>query len=95
MLTANLIDTSRALEWGLVDGIAESQQLDAEVERVLAALLACGPQVMRSQKRLLNTWDDVPLSEGVKVSIKEFGNAFRGEEPYYFMSEFLTRKRGT
>jgi hypothetical protein len=50
---------------------------------------------MRSQKRLLNTWDDVPLSEGVKVSIKEFGNAFRGEEPYYFMSEFLTRKRGT
>lgn len=73
MLTASIVDSTRAQQWGLVDVVVDESELDSEIESVVASILACGPQVMRSQKRLLNAWDEGSLNENITASIKELG----------------------
>lgn len=92
MLTAEILDSEKALAWGLVDSVAAEQDLDAEVERILAKMLACGSHVLRTQKRLLNAWDDMPLAQSISMSVQAFGESFATGEPTRFMSEFLKKR---
>ena len=41
-------------------------------EEALAPILACGPQVVRSQKAFLRQWDDLPLSAAIDARVKVF-----------------------
>jgi len=93
MLTAENIDAHKALEWGLVDSIAEEGRLDEGVEAMLAPLLLCGPEVLRAQKSLLNAWDELSLSQGVAVSVGTFGRSFANGEPNRLMSEFFENRK--
>ncbi|WP_028217281.1 enoyl-CoA hydratase [Paraburkholderia oxyphila] len=94
LMTAQTIDARRALEWGFVDVVAEGS-LDAEVEQAVADVLSCGPEVMRSQKALLNAWDEISLSAGVELSVDAFGSAFETGEPARYMGEFFARKEAS
>jgi len=91
IMTGQTIDARRALEWGLVDVLAQDT-LDAEVERTLADVLASGPAVLRAQKALLNRWEEIPLSEGIETSVVAFGEAFATGEPARYMQAFIDRK---
>lgn len=53
MLTAEVFDAAVAARIGLVQEVAAESALDAALERVIAALLACGPRAQREIKRLL------------------------------------------
>src|SRR3979409_21938 len=50
IMTAENIDAPTALNWGLVDAVAPEGGLDAAVEALLASILECAPEAMRSQK---------------------------------------------
>ena len=78
---------------GLVDVVAPQGGLDAAVERVVAALLECGPEALRAQKALLRQWEELPLKESVDLSIGVFGRSFLTDEPHRMMQGFLDRKR--
>jgi enoyl-CoA hydratase len=93
VMTAATIDAPTALNWGLVDVVAPEGQLDAEVKKVVAMLLECGPEALRSQKALLKQWEELPLTESVNLSIKVFGQSFLTDEPHRMMQGFLDRKR--
>src|SRR3984957_269821 len=93
VMTAENIDAPTALAWGLVDVVALQGGLDAAVERVVAALLECGPQALRSQKALLRQWEELPLTESVNLSIGVFGRSFLTDEPHRMMQGFIDRKR--
>src|ERR1700719_5189441 len=93
VMTAENIDAPTALSWGLVDVVAPQGGLDAAVERVMAALLECGPQALRSQKALLRQWEELPLTESVNLSIGVFGKSFLTDEPKRLMQAFVDRKR--
>jgi enoyl-CoA hydratase len=93
LMTAETIDAPTALAWGLVDAVAAEGELDLAVEKVIASLLACGPQALRAQKALLRQWEDLPLKESIEVSIGAFGRAFQTDEPKRLMQHFLHRKR--
>src|SRR5436305_8207327 len=69
VMTAENIDAPTALAWGLVDAVADEGALDAEIEHLVQALLECGPEALRSQKALLNQWQELPLKESVELSI--------------------------
>jgi enoyl-CoA hydratase/carnithine racemase len=93
LMTGQTIDAQRALDWGLIDVLAaDGTALDAEVERTVAGLMACGPEVLRAQKELLNAWDEMPLAQGIELSVETFGKAFETGEPASFMNEFIARK---
>jgi enoyl-CoA hydratase/carnithine racemase len=93
IMTAATIDAPTALAWGLVDAVALEGGLDAEVEKVVEALLECGPEALRAQKALLKQWEELPLKESVNLSIGVFGQSFLTDEPRRLMQGFLDRKR--
>jgi enoyl-CoA hydratase len=93
VMTAENIDAPTALAWGLVDAIAPEGGLDAAVERVVAALLECGPEALRAQKALLRQWEELPLKESINLSISVFGRSFLTDEPHRLMQAFIDRRR--
>ena len=93
IMTAATIDASTALHWGLIDAVAEPDQLDAAVEHTLEILLDCAPQALRSQKAMLKQWEDLPLKESIAMSVKVFGEAYLTGEPQRLMQGFINRKR--
>jgi enoyl-CoA hydratase len=93
VMTAENIDASTALAWGLVDKVAKPGELDAVVEDTVKALLECGPEAIRAQKTLLRAWEELPLKESVDLSIGVFGQSFLTGEPQRLMQGFIDRKR--
>jgi len=49
--------------------------------------------VVRQQKKLLRSWEDMPLDQAITESVPEFGVAFATGEPQKIMAEFVNRKR--
>lgn len=92
MLTGATLDAATALSWGLIDIVAATDALDADLEKALEPILQCGPAVIRQQKTLLRAWEDLPLSESIDGSISTFGEAFLTDEPRRYMSEALARR---
>ena len=70
-----------------------SHVISAAVERVVAALLECGPEALRAQKALLRQWEELPLKESVDLSIGVFGQSYLTGEPQRLMLDFVNRKR--
>jgi enoyl-CoA hydratase len=93
VMTAENIDAPTALAWGLIDVVAAEGGLDAAVEKVVAALLECGPEALRAQKALLRQWEELPLKQSVDLSIGVFGQSFLTGEPQRLMQGFLDRKK--
>ena len=93
LLTGELIDAQEALRWGLVERIAPLAGLDTEVDRALEGILASGPQAVRAQKRLNRTYEELPFTEAVALSIDEFERAYATGEPQRLMGDYLARKR--
>lgn len=93
ILTAATIDAATALSWGLVDRVAHDGDLDAAIAETAAAIAACGPEAMRSQKALLRQWEDLPLTESIDLSVGAFGQAYLTGEPQHHMRAFLNRKK--
>jgi enoyl-CoA hydratase len=93
VMTAENIDAATALAWGLVDAVAPEGGLDAEIEKLVEALLKSGPEALRAQKALLRQWEELPLTESVNLSVGVFGRSFLTDEPARLMQEFINRKR--
>jgi enoyl-CoA hydratase len=92
VLTGETIDASTALNWGLVNSVGPLEQLDEEIGKVVNGLLACGDQALRTQKALLRSWEELPLSQALHQSIAAFGKSFTTGEPQEHMQAFLDRR---
>ena len=66
-LTGELIDAARAFEIGLVHELAEADQLDATVDRVIASLLANGPLALAEVKQWFGQLHVGPITETVRA----------------------------
>jgi enoyl-CoA hydratase len=93
IMTAETIDATTALAWGLVDVVAPEDGLDVAIEKLVEALLKAGPEALRAQKALLRQWEELPLTESVNLSIGVFGRTFLTDEPNRLMQAFIDRKR--
>ena len=93
LLTGETIDAEEALRWGLVEKVVPPDELDAGVERWIAALLKGGPRAIRLQKALIRRWEDLPLSEAVEAGIGCFADAYTTDEPARLMRGFIARPR--
>jgi enoyl-CoA hydratase/carnithine racemase len=74
VLTGEPIDAERAWEWGLVETVADD--LDRAVSQVVDSLLAGDPAALRTQKELLQIWEEQPLAASVAASIERFSQAY-------------------
>jgi len=93
LLLGEIIDAEAALRWGLVNRVTAAEALDAEVEKIVAALFAAGPQAVRRQKALMQQWEKLPTDAAIQAGIDAFARAFESEEPRRMLSAFAKRKR--
>jgi enoyl-CoA hydratase/carnithine racemase len=93
VLLGETIDAKTALRWGLVERAVAPDVLDAEVEKIISALLAAGPRALREQKALLRAWEKLPVDAAIGAGIEAFVRAFESDEPRRLLSGFAERKR--
>ena len=82
-----------AEKWGLVERVARPAELDAAVERCVAAILQTGPRAIRLQKKLIREWEDLPMREAIQAGIRSFSEAWNTDEPGRRMREFRAQHR--
>jgi enoyl-CoA hydratase len=75
VLTGEPIDARRAFEWGLVEEVTADVQ--ESTQRLLKSLLAGDRAALAAQKRLIQMWDEAPLTESIARSIELFSDAYR------------------
>lgn len=93
LLLGETVDAATALSWGLVERVVESSTIDAEVGRIVEALMNAGPQAVRRQKELMREWENLPTDRAIAAGIGAFVKAFETDEPKRMLSAFLARKR--
>nr|OQO18194.1 hypothetical protein B0A51_14741 [Rachicladosporium sp. CCFEE 5018] len=95
LMLGEIIGADEAEKWGLVEKVVEDEkQLDHVVADWVGRLVRNGSQAVRSQKRLIRSWEECGVNEGVQTGIEAFGEAFEndGVEPREKMAAFLGRK---
>ena len=93
LLLGETIDAPTAERWGLIERRADAAGLDAEIDRVLASLVAGGRHAVRAQKQLIGAWDGVTLDAAVQHGIDTFAAAFETDEPRTMLGAFVARKK--
>ena len=91
--TGEPISAAEAVACGLIERAVPVNELDAEVDRCIGAILQSGPRAIRLQKSLLREWESLPLAQAIEQGIDVFATAYETDEPRVFMQRFLTRRR--
>lgn len=87
MLSGEVIDGKTAMDWGFVEKLVTPDALDDAVDEAVASILACAPAAVRTQKRLLNSWDTLPMHEAISASMDTFAESYRTGEPAAYMAQ--------
>ena len=93
---AENISADEAERWGFVERVvADETELDAAVKDWVGRVAEMGPQAIRTQKRLMQKWENVGVDEGVAAGVEAFGEAYEdgGVEPRELMGKFVGRDR--
>jgi enoyl-CoA hydratase len=93
MMLGEIIDVDTALRWGLVERVVPPEALEAEVEKIVAALFTAGTQAVRQQKALMQAWESLPVDAAIAAGIDAFVRAYETDEPKRMLSAFVKRKR--
>lgn len=93
VLTGDHIDAAEAYRIGYLLKLVKREQLDEAVEAWVQSLLACGPNAVRIQKKLILDWDRMSITDGARAGIQAFVDAYRTDEPKRYITKFLERKR--
>lgn len=93
LMLGEIVDAETALRWGLIERLVAPEALDAEVEKIVTALLAGGAQAVRAQKALMQQWEKLPRDAAIQAGIDAFARAYETDEPKRMLSAFAARKR--
>lgn len=93
VLTGDHIDAEEAFRIGFLNRLVEPEALDDAVDGWIASLLACGPNAIRIQKRLIMDWDRMSVTDGARAGIQAYVESYKSDEPNRMMTAFLNRKR--
>lgn len=93
---AENIKADEAERWGLIEKIVDDEALlDEAVDEWVAKILEMGPKAIRSQKRLMQEWENSTVDEGIQAGVRAYAQAYAdgGVEPKEFMGRFTNRSR--
>ena len=92
VLSGEVIDAKTAYDWGFVEKLVKPEALDSAVDAAVTAILASAPGAVRTQKRLNQSWDELPIDEAIAESMEAFAVSYNSTEPSEFMARVLRRK---
>jgi methylglutaconyl-CoA hydratase len=93
-VTAERFDAHRAMEIGLVNEVVDAEQLDQEIDRLIDALLANGPEAIIAAKRLVFDIAGKPIDQQLIDSTCETIAAIRvSEQGQEGLQAFLEKRK--
>jgi methylglutaconyl-CoA hydratase len=92
-ITGARIDAKRAHEIGLVERVVEPGELDAAVERVLAAILEGGPAAVNAAKRLVREVEGRSPAEVADLTVARIAGTRVSSEGQEGLRAFLERRK--
>lgn len=92
LLTGELIDASKALEWGLVNRVVPAQELDAEVERLARKIAAKPRETVAAGKRAFYQQMDLGLEQAYAMASDVITCSVVSEEGREGMSAFIEKR---
>ena len=93
LLLGESFGATEAATWGLVERVVPAHQLDDAVESTIQSILRAGARAVRLQKKLIRSWEDLPLQAAIEAGIDAFVAAWESEEPRLAMSAFQAMRR--
>lgn len=93
LLTGEQIGADDALRCGLATRVVPPDQLDAMIDKTVAAILSCGPNSIREQKQLLRRWENESIDQAISGTIPLFAQAYVSGEPQRYLRAFLDARR--
>ena len=94
MLTGERLTAAQAEAIGLVHEVVPDEQLEARTERILKALLACGPTAQAEAKDLVFAVGRRPLDETVmEDTAKRIARVRAGDEGQEGLAAFLEKRK--
>jgi len=92
LLTGDPIDARRALEWGLVNRIVPSENLDAAVYELAKKISDKPPGTVAAGKRAFYTQMDLGLAKAYELASGVIAQSFAGEEGRAGMDAFIEKR---
>jgi enoyl-CoA hydratase/carnithine racemase len=93
LLLGESFGAPEAAAWGLVERVVPLEQLDSAVEAYIQSILRAGARAVRLQKKLIRSWEALPLPAAIEAGIEAFVAAWEGDEPHQAMSQFQATRR--
>jgi len=93
LLTGDLIDAKRALEWGLVNRVVPAEQLDAEVERLARRIAEKPPATVAAGKQAFYQQLDLSLERAYALVANVMACSFAHEEGREGMNAFIEKRK--
>ncbi|HEX7044869.1 MAG TPA: enoyl-CoA hydratase [Burkholderiales bacterium] len=93
LLTGDMIDAGRALQWGLVNRVVPVEQLDAEVEKLAHQLAAKPPRTVAAGKRAFYEQMDMGLERAYAHASEVIACSFADEEGREGMDAFIEKRK--
>lgn len=92
VLSGDVIDAKTAFDWGFIEKLVSAENLDRAVDEAVRSILASAPGAVRTQKRLLKDWDELPLDQAITASMDAFAESYKSDEPETYMAHIKAKK---
>jgi enoyl-CoA hydratase/carnithine racemase len=93
LLTGDLIDASKALEWGLVNRVVPADQLDSEIESLSRKIADKPPVTVAAGKRAFYEQMDQGLARAYEIASTAIACSFAHEEGREGMDAFIEKRK--
>ena len=92
LFTADLIDAARAKEIGLVNRVVPPSELEAETQKIVAAVLQGAPGALMNAKRLMEQLWSTSVKEDIETALSHHMQARESAEAKEGVAAFLEKR---
>lgn len=91
--TGSHIDAAEAWWCGFLENVVAPERLDDGVEQWVSAIATAGPRAIRLQKKLVQDWEKMTISQAIQAGIRACVDARKTDEPRQLMAAFLESRK--
>jgi methylglutaconyl-CoA hydratase len=92
LFTAELIEAARAKEIGLVNRVVPASELEAETQKIIAAVLQGAPGALMNAKRLMEQLWSTSVKEDIETALSHHMQARESAEAKEGVAAFLEKR---
>lgn len=92
MLTGRMISSAEAASYGLLNSVVPADQLDAEVDKWVADIVACAPLSLRAIKQTIRETAQLSIHEARSLRLPELVSALTSEDQDEGVAAFVENR---